>query len=115
MKIPKHILELAKKMCLKSDSQFKMSAVLFDSRGRVISVGFNRSLKKYGSSGKVIRGIGFSHSIHCERDCLRYCKEEEIVGKYMFVYRKGGNLAKPCPSCMKKIDKYRIKVYWSEK
>lgn len=99
----------------------RMSAILVDARGKVVSVGMNRRKshpmqKQYGIT---------SHSIwlHAEIDCLkrviRTHSPEEIADMTMYIARVSKRgfpmLAKPCSGCQRALEDFGIKqVNWTE-
>ena len=98
-------LRRAKKESEKSAfPRFKVGAVLVR-KGKVIGRGHNRN--KYNK----LWGSGFSSTCHAESsaisDALRTNKD--VVGATIYVYRRGGNLAKPCDCCMSHLISLKIK------
>lgn len=109
-KIPQNVIDLAKKLALKSTMKHKIGAVIYNKK-KIIGVGYNRWLiignyncNKYNR-----------HSIHAEIDAMLGCDKRELYGSSIYIYRKNGRLAKPCNVCMEHILKSGISnIYWSE-
>jgi deoxycytidylate deaminase len=115
MKVPHHIVELAEKICLKSEMRQKMSAIVFDKRGNVINVGYNRRIIK-----SIVPTTLFKYgqpyiSIHAEIDCLAGLTFDDTYGNYMYVHRKNGLIAKPCLKCQHVLDQFGLKrIFYSQ-
>lgn len=104
-----NIVKLAAKVCLKSNMRQKMAAIIYDNRGRVISVGYNRWLVIGSQRNKQ----PFRYSIHAEADAIAGCSREELFGKNIFIYREGNKNARPCQDCSNLIKKYGFRtVCW---
>ena len=86
-----------------SSKRFKMSCVITDKRGNVISVGWNK-YKTHPTLG----GGNFGY-IHAECDALLKAFKVNKVAYRAIVYRRNHNLSKPCTSCMEKLTRYGIK------
>lgn len=113
--IPKHILTLAQKLCLKSEMNHKMSAVIYDSRGRVINVGYNRRIIKSRNPTQIFKyGIPYV-SIHAEIDALAGLNFGDTIGNYIYIHRSKGLMAKPCEKCNHVLEQFGFKeIKWSE-
>lgn len=99
-------MKFAIKLCMKSDMRYKLSAIIYDNKGRVINSDYNRWLR--------IGKDRFRSSIHAEQGAIIGCSRSELWGSSIFVYRKNGRMAKPCPICMSMILDSGIRnVFWS--
>lgn len=92
-----------------------MSAILFSGKGTVINVGYNRRIINFRKPTQVFRrGIPYV-SVHAEIDCLAGLNFYETIGNYMYVHRRGGNLAKPCEKCDHVLRQFGLKkIFWSD-
>lgn len=114
-KVPWSVLRTALKEARKSNcSDYKHSAIIYASGGRIISKACNLAFKTHprGSGcystchaevGAIMRGLRVRHN-------LRDCK--------IFVLRtnKFGDIknSRPCPDCAKLINSVGLKASWSE-
>lgn len=102
---PDPILALAIKESSKSPMKFKLGAVIVK-RGRVIGWGYNtkKTHPRYGSKD------GYK-TMHAEGNALYTCEKlgNNPSGSTMIVYRKGYRNSKPCPECLRLIEKAGIK------
>lgn len=109
----KIILDKAKEQAELSDHPtFKLGAVIFTKRGRILSVGHNWLFKTH----PLIRRYDEHKTLHAEcHAILSYPHKDKLKGAEIFVYRKakGGMAnAKPCPCCMSIIKLFGIKRVW---
>ena len=105
-RVPDYIVRFSGKLCMKSEMRHKLSAVVFDNKGRVINSDYNRWLR--------IGVNGFRTSIHAEEGAILGCSRSELWGSSIFVYRRNGALAMPCHRCMAIIQESGIKqIFWS--
>lgn len=92
-----------------------LSAVIYDKRGRVISVGQNSYVKTHPLQAKHAAEVGMPDKqyLHAEIHAIVRCKDLSKAHK-IFVSRwdKKGKpaLAKPCPVCMSAIEAAGIEV-----
>jgi deoxycytidylate deaminase len=105
------IVEDAKKASENSDARFQLGAAIYSKKGKLISVGWNKSKThpKYGSF--------IYNTIHAEGDALIKAlrTKKSLKGAYIVVYRTRGNLAKPCPCCQTMLREAGIsKVYYTD-
>lgn len=107
--IPPHVISLAQKICLKSQMKHKLSCIIYNKKGHIINIGYNKWLT-IGKRSKV----PLKCSIHSEMDAIAGCDRRELYGANIYVYRKGNLLAKPCENCMKELEKYGFRnISWS--
>lgn len=88
----------------KSSHKFKIGAAIV--RGnRILSKAYNinKTHPKFGS--------GEHKRLHAEGHAIYKAVRQgiDVSGATIYVYRRYGNLAKPCPCCMGLIHKYGIK------
>lgn len=91
-----------------SSSKHQLTAIIYDRRGRVLSIGKNSYTKTHTMMifyGKKV-GITNRPYLHAEMDAIIKCKNLEKAYK-MSVFRYGNDgrplMAKPCPICWSAI------------
>jgi deoxycytidylate deaminase len=104
------MIEHAKKASEKGYGRFQLGAAIYDKKGRLISIGWNKQKThpKYGSF--------IFNRIHAEGDALIKAlkKTRNLKGAYIVVYRRRGNNAKPCHCCESMLRQAGIaKVYYT--
>jgi len=98
-----------------SNKKHHVSAVIYDKRGRVLSVGFNSYIKTHPMQAKFAKKCGLSEKqyLHAEIHAITRCPELKNAYK-IFVSRWGKHgeplLAKPCPICKSAIEAAGIKI-----
>lgn len=98
-----NIIKLCQKTAMKSPCKYKVSCVLVDRNGNVVSTGFNFmsvNSKKYGT-----------FSIHAEMNALSKVRKPSN-NLTAFIYRKNGRPIHPCPTCLNLLRAYGIKNIW---
>ena len=92
-----------------------LTAVIYDKRGRVISIGQNSYVKTHPLQAKHAAEVGMPDKqyLHAEIHAIVRCKDLTKAHK-IFVSRwdKKGKpaLAKPCPVCMSAIEAAGIEI-----
>lgn len=100
-------------MCGKSKQV--LTAVIYDRKGRVLSIGQNSYIKTHPLQAKHANKVGLpdKHFLHAEVAAIVKCKQLDKAYK-IFISRwskKGDPLnAKPCPICMSAIKAAGIPV-----
>lgn len=96
-------------------ARFDITAIIYDKRGKVLSIGKNSYVKTHPYQAKCAREVGlpdkqFLHAeIHAIVRCKRLDKAHRIV--VMRFDKEGGEKnAKPCPVCESAIRAAGIKV-----
>lgn len=96
-----------------------ITAVIYDKKGRVISVGKNSYVKTHPRQAKHANKVGLPEKIflHAEMDAIIRCRDLGRAHKIVVtrITKKGryGN-AKPCPVCQSAIKEARIQnVEWT--
>lgn len=94
-----HIMDVAKITAEKSPCKYKISCVLVDRRGKVISCGYNHPSNQSGRLGK--------WTIHAEIDALSgiHKPSSNLVA---FIYRRHGRIITPCDTCKALLKAYGI-------
>ena len=96
--------------------QHKITAVILDKRGRVISMGHNNYLKTHTLQAHYANKVGQPDRIflHAEMDAIIRAgdkiKQAHTIQVYRFNTKGEARLAKPCPVCMSAILETPIKV-----
>lgn len=89
--------------------KYRLSAVIFDNKFRVINTGYNRWLL-IGHREK----IPFKTSIHAEADAIIGTSRQDLHGSSILVFRHNYGLAKPCHCCENLITVSGIKnIFYS--
>jgi len=95
---------LAREEAKKSTRKFKLGATIMK-RNKVIATACNlHKTHPHFGSGEYKRLHAEGHAIY---KAIR--RGLSVAGATIYIYRKGDNLAKPCPCCMGLIHKYGIK------
>ena len=96
-----------------------ITAVVYDKKGRVLSVGKNSYVKTHPRQARHAHKVGLPEKIflHAEMDAIIRCRDLGSAYKILVtrITRDGkyGN-AKPCPVCQSAIEEASIKeVEWS--
>lgn len=96
-------------------SQQAITALIYDRRGRVLSIGQNSYVKTHTLQAKHAKKVGQPEKqyLHAEIHAITRCRDLRRAHK-IFVVRNGKNgqplLAKPCEVCMSAIDAAGIKI-----
>ena len=100
------IMLYLKQIAKKSDMRCKHAAAVVNSKGEIISTGYNRQASY----------TDVFPSIHAERDALNKCGPDNVSGCDLYVIRWGvhsGNpefmMSAPCKICTPLINKYMSK------
>ena len=92
-----------------------LTAILYDKKGRVLSVGQNNYVKSHPLMAKHAVGVGEPYKIylHAEVHAILKCKDLNKAHR-IFVARYGRQgdplNAKPCPICMSAIKEAGIEI-----
>jgi tRNA(Arg) A34 adenosine deaminase TadA len=98
-----------------SKKRFNITAIIYDKRGRVLSIGKNSYTKTHPVQAAYSEKAGLPHKIylHAEIHAIVKCKNLEKAHRIVvFRYDNEGNprSAKPCPICESAIKETSIKV-----
>ena len=85
--VPDHIVKLAEKICLKSEMNQQMSAIIFNNSGRVINIGYNRRIIKSRNPTTIYKYRIPYISVHAEVDCLAGLNFSDTIGNYIYIHR----------------------------
>lgn len=91
-----------------------ITAVIYDKRGRVLSIGRNNYVKTHPYQAQLAHSVGLPHKtfLHAEVDAILRCRNIDRAHRIMVtrVNRNGEYvLAKPCPICASAIAAAGIK------
>jgi hypothetical protein len=91
-----------------------ITAIIYDKRGRVLSVGQNSYVKTHPLQAKHAIKVGEEHKVylHAEISAITKCKDLSRAHKLVIVrYDRNGNpaLARPCNVCQSAINATNIK------
>ena len=96
-------------------ARFDITAIIYDKRGKVLSIGKNSYVKTHPYQAKCAQRVGlpdkqFLHAeIHAIVRCRRLEKAHRIV-VFRFDSEGQEKNAKPCPVCQSAIDAAGIKI-----
>lgn len=96
-----------------------ITAIIYDKRGKVLSVGKNSYVKTHPKQAKHAKMVGLPEKefLHAEVDAIIRCRDISKAHKILVTrINKSGNYAnaKPCPICKSAIKEAGIKhVEWS--
>ena len=81
----------------------KLTATIYDRRGRILSVGHNHYNKTHPAQARYAQRAGMPHRqfLHAEISALIKCKSDDAYKIKIERYDARGNpkLARPCPVC----------------
>jgi len=92
---------------MKKEKQY-LTAVIYDKRGRVLSIGKNNYTKSHPYQAECAAAVGLPEKIflHAEIDAIIRCKDLTKAHS-IHIFRTGKSnkwlLAKPCPACQRAI------------
>ena len=95
--------------------QHQITAILYDKRGRVLSIGKNSYVKTHPYQAELAKAAGQADKIylHAEIDAIIKCRDLDKAHRIsIFRTTKNGEygLAKPCSICCSAIKAAKIKV-----
>lgn len=96
-----------------------ITAIIFDKKGRVVSMGQNSYIKTHPKQAKYAKAVGLPEKqfLHAEIAAIIKCRDLSRAHKILVtrIDRKGRTaLAKPCPVCESAIKEAGIKnVEWT--
>jgi tRNA(Arg) A34 adenosine deaminase TadA len=95
--------------------KYSITAVIYDKRGRVISIGKNSYTKTHTYQAKVASKAGLPHKVflHAEIHAILKCQDLKRAHKiFVSRYSQDGKAlnAKPCPICESAIKEAGIKM-----
>ena len=92
--------------------RYEITALAYDKRGRLLSVGRNSYTRTHPLQAKYGRRAGKPNAIYLHAELSALLKAREQVYKLVVLrYDKDGNpaLAKPCPACQLAIREFGVK------
>jgi deoxycytidylate deaminase len=97
-----------------SKVKHELTAIIYDKKGNVLSIGKNNYTKSHPMMMRYGVPLGLPEKIylHAEIDAIIRCKQLDKAHKIsVFRISKGGNYvnAKPCPICQSAIEQTSIK------
>jgi tRNA(Arg) A34 adenosine deaminase TadA len=95
--------------------RFNISAIIYDKRGRVLSIGYNSYTKTHTYQAEMARRAGEPHKVflHAEIHAITRCAELDKAHRIsIFRYREDGSpaMARPCGICAGAIAATNIKI-----
>ena len=95
-------------------ARFEITAVLYDKRGRVLSIGKNSYIKTHPYQAKCARKVGLPEKqfLHAEIHAIVRCKQLHRAHRIVITRFGSSGLpktAKPCPVCISAIQAAGIK------
>jgi deoxycytidylate deaminase len=98
-----------------SKQRFDLTAIIYDKRGKVLSIGKNSYVKTHPEMKKHGDKVGLSCKLflHAEVHAIVKCKQLHRAHRILVMrFDKDGNpkLAKPCPVCESAIKAAGIKI-----
>lgn len=95
--------------------RFSVSAIIYDKRGRILSVGQNSYVKTHPIQAEHAKRAGEPNKVflHAEVHAIVKCRDLTRAHKIaVFRYKEDGSPAeaRPCPVCRQAIKKAGIKV-----
>lgn len=96
-------------------ARFDLTAIIYDKRGKVLSIGKNSYFKTHPLQFHHCQKVGLPHKqfLHAEIHAIVRCRNLEKAHKIVVMrFDKEGNAknAKPCPVCASAIEAAGIKV-----
>lgn len=91
----------------------KITALAYDKRGRLLSVGTNSYIRTHPLQAKYGMKAGKPAAVYLHAELHALLKAREQVHKLVIVrFHKNGQpaLAKPCPACQLAIKDFKVKV-----
>lgn len=93
----------------------QITAMIFDKKGKVLSIGQNSYIKTHPLQAKHAKRAGepYKHFLHAEIHAITRCKDLSKAHKIFITrYNKEGepSLAKPCLVCMSAIKESGIQI-----
>lgn len=98
-----------------SSQRQSITAIIYDKRGRILSIGKNSYVKTHPLQAKFARGCKEEHKIylHAEIHAITRCMDLDRAHKMLVTrYNKHGEPmnAAPCPICQAAIKQTKIKI-----
>jgi tRNA(Arg) A34 adenosine deaminase TadA len=95
--------------------RYSLTAMIYDKKGRVLSIGKNSYVKSHPYQAAMAKSVGLPHKIylHAEIHAILRCRDLSKAHKIV-VYRFDTDgkpmKAAPCPICASAIEKVGIKI-----
>jgi tRNA(Arg) A34 adenosine deaminase TadA len=92
-----------------------ISAIIYDKRGKVLSIGYNSYIKTHPLQAEHAKKVGLEEKVflHAEVHAIVRCKDLSKAHRiFISRWNKSGNpmYAKPCPVCISAIKSAGIEV-----
>ena len=101
MKISENIISAAIACSTRSNMKFKLGAIVYKNE-TILGRGYNHYLRKTSKFGHPV------YSLHAESHAIQFAIKKHgrraLVGASIYIYRRNGNLARPCPCCLSLIE-----------
>jgi len=104
------MMRLAQRESEKGYGKYQIGSCIVNRKGKVVGRGYNRPVTH------PTFGNEHSGNLHAEASALIHALKsgKSLSGGSCFVYRVGGNIAKPCPCCQEFLRSHGITtVYFS--
>jgi len=98
-----------------SSAKQNITAIIYDRKGRVLSIGKNSYVKTHPLQAKYAKEVGQPYKVHLHAEIAAIVKCKNLRKAYkisVFRYNNQGKpmMAKPCPICMSAIKAAHISV-----
>lgn len=102
-----------------STTKQNITAIIYDRKGRILSIGKNSYVKTHPLQAKYAKRVGEPHKVHLHAEIAAIVKCKNLNKAYkisVFRFNKQGKpmMAKPCPICMSAIKAANIsEIEWT--
>lgn len=96
-----------------SNRRFEITALAYDKRGKLLSVGRNSYVKTHPMQARFAKLSGRAAAIYLHAEVNALIKARQRVHKLVILrYNKRGKpvIAKPCPACQLAIESFGVRI-----